>query len=50
MLKKCYLGTFFWAPIPHKPYQNMSGFAGETTIEYSSMIAKNVPQFTEIQY
>ena len=28
MLKKYYLGGFFWTPIPHKWYQNMSGFAG----------------------
>ena len=28
MLKKYYLGTFFWAPIPHNRYQNISGFAG----------------------
>ena len=28
MLKKYYLGRFFWATIPHKQYQNMSGFAG----------------------
>ena len=26
-LKKYYLGGFFWAPIPHKRYQNTSGFA-----------------------
>ena len=25
MLKKYYLGGFFWAPIPHKRYQNTSG-------------------------
>ena len=29
MLKKYYLGGFFWAPIPHKRYQNTSGFAVE---------------------
>ena len=28
MLKKYYLGGFFWAPIPVKQYQNTSGFAG----------------------
>ena len=28
MLKKYYLGGFFWAPIPVKRYQNTSGFAG----------------------
>ena len=28
MLKKYYLGAFFWAPIPHKRYQNISGFTG----------------------
>ena len=28
MFKKYYLGGFFWAPIPHKRYQNTSGFAG----------------------
>ena len=28
MLKKYYLGAFFWAPIPHKWYQNISEFAG----------------------
>ena len=28
MLKKYYLGGFLWAPILHKQYQNMSGFAG----------------------
>ena len=28
MLKKYYLGGFFWAPIPVKWYQNNSGFAG----------------------
>ena len=27
MLKKYYLGRFFWAPIPHKRYQNTSEFA-----------------------
>ena len=27
MLKKYYLGRFFWAPIPHKWYQNTSEFA-----------------------
>ena len=27
MLKKYYLGLFFWVPIPVKQYQNMSGFA-----------------------
>ena len=27
MLKKYYLGGFFWAPIPVKQYQNTSGFA-----------------------
>ena len=27
MLKKCYLGGFFGAPIPDKWHQNMSGFA-----------------------
>ena len=25
--QKYYLGRFFWVPIPHKQYQNMSGFA-----------------------
>ena len=34
MLKKYYLGGFFWAPIPVKRYQNTSGFAGERTITY----------------
>ena len=29
MLKKYYLGGFFWAPIPVKRYQNTSGFASE---------------------
>ena len=28
LLKKYYIGVFFWAPIPHKWYQNTSGFAG----------------------
>ena len=32
MLKK-YLGGFFWAPIPHKRYQNSSGFAGACYLE-----------------
>ena len=27
MLKKYYLGGFFWAPKPSKRYQNMSGLA-----------------------
>ena len=27
MLKKHYLGRFFWVPILHNWYQNMSGFA-----------------------
>ena len=27
MLKKYYLGGFFWVPIPHRWYQNMSEFA-----------------------
>ena len=31
MLKKYYLGRFFWAPIPVKRYQNLSGFAGVNT-------------------
>ena len=26
MLKKYYVGEFFWAPIPHKQYQHTSGF------------------------
>ena len=34
MLKKYYLGEFFWVPILHKRYQNMSGFAGD----YGSVI------------
>ena len=29
MLKKYYLGGFFWAPIPLKRYQNTSGFAAD---------------------
>ena len=32
MLKKYYLGGFFWAPIPFKRYQNTSGFTGEYAI------------------
>ena len=30
MLKKYYLGGFFWAPTLHKQYQNISGFTGDT--------------------
>ena len=30
MLKKYYLGGFFWAPTRHKQYQNISGFTGDT--------------------
>ena len=29
MLKKYYLGGFFWAPILLKWYQNMSGFTAD---------------------
>ena len=29
MLKKYYLGGFFWVPIPIKQYQNMSGFTSD---------------------
>ena len=35
MLKKYYLGGFFWAPIPHKRYQNTYGFAGEVYTDIS---------------
>ena len=35
MLKRYYLGGFFWVPIPLKQYQNRSGFA----------VANIVPQF-----
>ena len=29
MLKKYYLGGFFWVPILHRRYQNMSEFAAD---------------------
>ena len=33
MLKKYYLGGFFWVPILHKQYQNTSGFAAEYLVD-----------------
>ena len=37
MLKKYCLGGFFWAPILHKWYQNMSGFACDSVCELLHM-------------
>ena len=38
MLKKYYLGGFFWAPIPHKRYQNTSGFAAAQELQTSCFL------------
>ena len=44
MLKKYYLGGFFWAPIPHKRYQNTSGFAGDFIFCYMLWFDRNKRQ------
>ena len=38
MLKKYYLGGFFWVPILVKQHQNMSGFAGTDMFPQVQMI------------
>ena len=45
MLKKYYLGRVFWAPVPHKRYQNMSGF---TSLAGLSLATLQINSFTAI--
>ena len=40
MLKKYYLGGLFWAPIPHKRYQNTYGFAAASFYMIGTSVMK----------
>ena len=49
MLKKYYLGRFFWALIPVKWYQNMSGFASDRKYQTGNIVLNLLHHFKFIQ-